>query len=139
MIPSRLRRQQAISAAFGVELLEDRTVPATLTVTTLADAVVNDGQVSLREALTAANNDSTVDGATGSGADVIEFDASLFTPAGQQTITLGSTLTVSSELTINGPGAGELALDGGRAISDLGPSRGIRRPDGPRPDADRYQ
>ena len=92
--------------------LESRTI----VVTTLTDE--DDGDIdpangtgtSLREAIDFANAEGQVD---------IVFDPDLLTPAGQQTITLGSPLTVSSEFTINGPGAGELALEGGRAFDDL--------------------
>ena len=67
--------------------------------------------VTLREAILAANSDSTTDlGQTGSGADTIDFDLDVF--GTRQTITLGGTeLTISSELTINGPGADRLTID----------------------------
>lgn len=48
---------------------------ATITVTTVADTVADDGACSLREAITAANTDAAVGGcAAGNGADVIEFN-----------------------------------------------------------------
>ena len=51
---------------------------ATVTVTTLADSLATNGQVSLREALQAANTDMSVDGsAAGAGADTIVFAAGL--------------------------------------------------------------
>ena len=60
----------------------------------------NDNLVTLREAIIAANNNTTTDlGDTGSGADTIIFDASL----DDTTITLtGSQLNISSDLTIDG-------------------------------------
>lgn len=62
----------------SIEPLEDRTLLSTITVTSLADNLTSDGQVTLREAIQAANSDSSVDGSTaGSGADTIVFDPSL--------------------------------------------------------------
>lgn len=83
---------------FVVEHLEDRCTPAVLTVTTIDDVVADDGQLSLREAIMAANTDTTVDGATGSGADQIMFDSSL---AGG-TIRLNSQLEITSIIDILG-------------------------------------
>ena len=44
----------------AVELLEVRCLPATITVTSTGDAVAVDGVVTLREAITSANNNSNV-------------------------------------------------------------------------------
>ena len=73
---------------------------ATITVTTFADAVANDGQVSLREALFAANGDTTVDGVTGAGDDTIVFSP----------LAIGSIGLIGGELLItsNVTGAGML-------------------------------
>src|SRR6516225_9047199 len=61
-----------------LEPLEDRIAPATLTVTTLADESTTDGQVSLREAIQAAETHKSVDGsATGTGNDTIVFAPSI--------------------------------------------------------------
>ena len=82
---------------------------AVLTVNTLLDNTTGgDGLVTLREAIIAANNDAATDlGATGSGADVIQFTG----VAG--TITLGGTeLQITESLAINGPGAGTLTVSG---------------------------
>jgi CSLREA domain-containing protein len=82
---------------------------ATITVTSLADDTVLNGQVTLREAILAANTDTSVDGsAAGSGADEIVF------AAGPGTITLNGTPlpAVTGGLTLSGPGADRLALDG---------------------------
>lgn len=75
-----------------LEALEDRLAPAVaLLVTSPGDAVAPDGVVTLREALLAANNNSTVNEAVhdGSGGiDTIRFDtAGAF--ATPQTIVLG--------------------------------------------------
>jgi CSLREA domain-containing protein len=62
----------------SVDHLEDRAVPATITVTSLADNLDADGQITLREAIQAANTDASVDGSTaGAGADLIQFDSSI--------------------------------------------------------------
>ncbi len=92
-----------------LEHLEDRTVPAIITVTSAADD--GSGGITLREAIQAANTDLSVDGSTaGSGTDTIQFAAVL---VGGQTITLGGTqLLIDSNLTINGPGASALTIDG---------------------------
>ncbi len=62
-----------------VEPLEDRTVPSILFVNSAADDTTpGDGLVTLREAIEAANTDTTTDlGATGNGADFIFFLGSL--------------------------------------------------------------
>ncbi len=62
--PARRRRYRP-----RLEVLEDRLAPALLTVTSLADDVTDNGQLTLREALQAANTDTTVDGVTGNGDD----------------------------------------------------------------------
>src|SRR5262245_32343834 len=111
-----------------VEALEDRVVPAVITVTSLVDDLSADGQVTLREAILAANTDSSVDGSVaGSGADTIEFAAGLFT-GGDQTLTLSappvndatsfgaSAFVVDSEIAIVGP-TGNNGLTVARALA----------------------
>ncbi|MFO0825891.1 MAG: choice-of-anchor Q domain-containing protein [Gemmataceae bacterium] len=76
------RKSRRSSAAWRRKLeltpLEDRTVPATITVTSLADNVTVDGQVTLREAIKAAETNTSVDGSIpGSGADTIVFAPNL--------------------------------------------------------------
>jgi len=84
-----------------VEALEDRRLLAAITVTSLADNAFPGGGVTLREAIQAANTDTSVDGsALGNGADTILFDATLF--ATPQTITLdGLDLEITEALTID--------------------------------------
>src|SRR5262245_12949288 len=95
-----------------VEALEDRTVPAVITVTTLADNVTVDGQVTLREAVNAANTDTSVDGSTaGSGADTIQFAAGL----------AGGTINLA---TIGDDSCGPAALGAGSNITIDGLSGG---------------
>ena len=89
---------------------------ATITVTTTdASAITNDGQVSLAEAIQAANTDTSVDGsAAGSGSDIIVFHQNLK----GQTIRWSSAtaLAVTSNITINGDvdgdGKGDIILSG---------------------------
>src|SRR5262245_43404728 len=79
-----------------VEPLEDRTVPSTFTVQNLNDS----GPGSLRAAITDANAHPN--------ADLIKFANGL---AG--TIHLASQLSITEDLTINGPGAGNITVNGG--------------------------
>jgi hypothetical protein len=92
------RRASGCRAGFRprLEPLEDRTVPATFTVSNLADA----GNGSLRQAVLDAN--------ALPGADDIRFADGL-----QGTIALtGGQLSITDHLTIDGPGAGLLAVSG---------------------------
>src|SRR4051794_33834748 len=94
-----------------LEALEDRTVPAVYTVTTAADVIdPNDGVLSLREAVLAA--DAT------SEADTISL------PAGRYVLTrtgpnedAGATgdLDIVGNLSIEGAGAANTLIDGNQA------------------------
>ncbi len=90
-------RKRAVVTPLSVERLEDRTVPSTFTVRTLADG----GPGSLRQAVLDANAHP--------GPDVIRF-----APAARDgTIALtGGQLNVTDNLTIDGPGAERLAVSG---------------------------
>ncbi len=77
--------------------LEDRAVPATFTVTNLLD---NAAAGSLRWAVGQANANPN--------ADLIRFAGGL-----QGTITLGSELSVTQDVTLDGPGAAQITLSGG--------------------------
>jgi hypothetical protein len=80
----------------GVVVLEARTLPTTFTVLNLADS----GAGSLRQAILDSENNP--------GADIIDFD-----PGVQGTITLTSgQLTITHDLSINGPGAAVLSVSG---------------------------
>src|SRR5262245_22041487 len=79
-----------------LESLEDREVPATFTVLNLAD----NGSDSLRTAVAAANANP--------GADMIEFADGLIGTIGLT----GGQLSINDHLTIDGPGAGLLAVSG---------------------------
>ena len=75
----------------NVEALEERSLLATITVTGTGDTIANDGVVTLREAITAANTnaDPRANLAGRSGLDTIAFN---IPGAGVQTIHLTSAL-----------------------------------------------
>ena len=96
-----------------VEELEARSLLTQITVTSLADVVADDGQVTLREAVTAANEDRSVDGSeAGSGADEIVFAESLVQDSAVIVLKEGE-IAINSDLTIRGPGSEQLSIDGG--------------------------
>ncbi|HMF13816.1 MAG TPA: hypothetical protein VKE94_15965, partial [Gemmataceae bacterium] len=118
----------------GIEGLEDRCTPATLTVNTLGDNIDHtDSVLTLREAIDVVNTQSNsglstnelaqISGTLGSK-DTIQFAPSLFTSQGQ-TIKLSitgntdnlygdSAFAFNTEVTIEGPtGTNGLTLDGG--------------------------
>jgi CSLREA domain-containing protein len=86
---------------------------ANITVNTLEDAADSDGDCSLREAITAANQNFPRDGCpAGSSlaADTIDFSVT-------GTITLASTLpSIFSSMIIAGPGADKLTISGNNAV-----------------------
>ena len=93
-----------------LETLDGRVLPSTLLVRSLDGFGSLTGPVTLRRAIAAAQN-----------GDTIVFDQSLFT-YGHQTLQLTSgqpgfggdiELFISKDLTIQGPGGGELTIDGG--------------------------
>jgi len=81
-----------------LEILEDRAVPSTFTVLNLLDS----GPDSLRAAVADANANP--------GADLIRFAGGL-----HGTITLGSELSITDDLTINGRGENPLTISGNNA------------------------
>jgi CSLREA domain-containing protein len=85
------------AAMRGVETLERRTLLASIVVNTTADnAIAGDGLTTLREAITAANSNTTT--------DVITFNLG----PGPQTINLTTALpAITRDLSIIGPGAAE--------------------------------
>jgi CSLREA domain-containing protein len=89
---------------------------ATITVTTLDDVVLDaDGKISLREAIMAANGDTTVDGVTGSGADTIVFDASLAGGISALTTQFVPTGTLTIDGDVDGDNKADITLSGGDA------------------------
>ena len=107
--PMRTVAAQYLSAA---ERLEDRTLLSTITVTSLADSLNAGSGVTLRDAIQAANTDTSVDGSVAGEAgvqNVITFQAGL-----NGTISLNSALgamTLSSSMTIQGLGAANTIID----------------------------
>jgi predicted outer membrane repeat protein len=95
------------SPRLRLQCLEDRSVPATISVTTTADVVAADGQLSLREAITQANSNPD--------ADVIVLPAGVFrialAGAGEDANATGD-FDVTGAVTIRGAGAGKTVVDG---------------------------
>src|SRR5258708_26971753 len=58
----RLRKRREVPRLRAAEVLESRCLLAVITVTSLADNLVHDGKVTLREAIQAANTNTRVDG-----------------------------------------------------------------------------
>lgn len=105
-LPKGVRRKQRSqvepSRRMRLETLEDRRMLATITVNSFADDMVVDGNVTLREAILAANTDTSVDGSVaGSGADTINFVPAL---AGQTVNLNGTELAITETLTIDSTG-----------------------------------
>jgi hypothetical protein len=86
-------------ARLGLEALEERAVPATFTVLNGLD----DGDGSLRAAIAAANDETS-----NPGHDDINFDSGVTAVS----LTTGQ-LTISSDVSITGPGANLLSISGG--------------------------
>jgi len=88
---SLVRRKGRGFSKLPAEVLESRALLSTLTVTTLNDTVANDGQLSLREAVTQANSTTA--------ADTIVFANSL--DGGTLSLN-GTELAITNDLTIDG-------------------------------------
>jgi hypothetical protein len=108
--PRRSAREFSRSPA--AEVLEVRALLSTITVTSLDDNTTHDGKVTLREALSAANSNISVDDSTAgqSGVqDQIVFQAGL---TGTIHLALGQ-LPISDSVRIIGLGAGSTVIDSG--------------------------
>jgi CSLREA domain-containing protein len=111
------------TVVLGIELTLTRRLPTvvqadtTIYVNTTDDELNSDGDCSLREAIRAANSDTTVDACpAGSGADTIIL------PAGVYTLTISGIveeaaatgdLDITDDLTLIGAGASTTTIDGG--------------------------
>jgi len=104
-----LNRWQPLAA----EVLETRLLPAQIVVTSLLDDVAVDGQVTLREAIEAANLDRSVDGSTaGSGSDEIVFAPALLSTGSVQINISEGELLITSPVKITGFGPASTVLNG---------------------------
>ncbi len=121
----RRRKSSQQRRRLFLEQLESRRLLAVITVTSLADNSATDGLVTLREAVLAAETDTSVDGSNaGSGADLIQFSPHLLSSADQfinltnfTTNSVGrSAFVITTALTIEGP-------DGDYGISIYGGSK----------------
>ena len=93
------RRSRKTGNRTDYNLLEQRLALTTFVVTTLADGIADDGQVTLREAIVAANTNAVAGDAAAGDADgdAIRFDSSL--AGGTINLTEGQ-LTISDDLAI---------------------------------------
>jgi CSLREA domain-containing protein len=118
----------------SVELLEARCVPATIVVNSLADGTTPLGQVTLRDAIQAANTNQSVNGSVAGspGADTIAFAPALTATCSQATpctirldTSLGQ-LSISEPLTVQAPGSAKITLDarGNSRLFDIAASAG---------------
>ena len=112
----RTRMQNDWQRRLLMEPLEDRRLLAVITVDSILDNTNDDGRITLREAIIAANNDAIADPTegtqAGSGADTINFVFSGGGIGGGPAIilTLGE-LEITEALTIDGPGQTVLTID----------------------------
>jgi hypothetical protein len=115
----------------AVTPLEDRLAPAILTVTSLADALISgtSSALSLREAIALIDSGGTATDSSGNRLatakashietsqpfgvmDTIRFDPQLFGSSQQQIVLKDGQLLLSADVTIVGPGASQLAVNG---------------------------
>jgi CSLREA domain-containing protein len=98
-----------------VQTLETRILPATITVTSLDDDVMQNGFVTLREAIQAANTNKAVDGSVAGsvGEDTIVFAPTLDTSAGliASLAMSGEQFTISESVKIIGNGSLKTVID----------------------------
>ena len=119
--PQTKVRKRPLRYLPSLECFEDRVVPAVLTVNSLLDTTTAGTSLTLREAvllvdgtlgraLTTAEQ-AQVTGTLGTN-DTIQFKL----PSGSQTITLtGGALDITKSVTITGPGAANLTINGNNA------------------------
>lgn len=106
-----------VTLTFNLAITAPPVYAANLTVNSTSDTITaEDGLCTLREAIINANTDNDTTGGdciAGSGADTISFSIT-------GAITLGSILpNITTDITISGPDAADLILDGNEAVSIL--------------------
>ena len=125
------RPANAWRSRLAVTPLEDRLAPAILTVTSLADALISgtSSALTLREAIALIDSGGTATDSSGNRLatakashietsqpfgvmDTIRFDPQLFGSSQQQIVLEDGQLLLSANVTIVGPGAGQLAVNG---------------------------
>ncbi|MBX7105661.1 MAG: right-handed parallel beta-helix repeat-containing protein, partial [Gemmataceae bacterium] len=101
-------RPQKHHTRLGVAPLDDRCLPAVITVTSYDDVIAVDGKVTLREALTSANNNASLNSDVTArvvgnyGTDTIVLDPTVF--KGNLILELDTQLpTITGDLTLQGP------------------------------------
>ena len=115
-----------LASLLGSPIFVTPAYAAGITVDSSTDTSADDGFCTLREAITNANNDSQLYGsagecATGSGTDSISFDSSL---AGT-IIHLASTLSISSDMTIDGSSlSSQISISGDDSVQVLSVNSG---------------
>ena len=113
----RLRRRKSnwnLPSSIPAECLEDRTLLSTITVTGLTDGTSIASGVTLRDAIEAANTDSSVNGSVAGEAGV--QNVIVFQPGLTGSIALARTLgalTISSSMKIEGLGAPVTSINAG--------------------------
>jgi fibronectin-binding autotransporter adhesin len=122
LLPSGIRRARRHSARAmqrnaptwrsAVETLEDRVTPSNFNVITLSDGPGSAADVTLRYAV---NNSAA--------GDTVTFDPSISFPGA--TITTASTLTIGHNLTIIGPGAANMFVNGDDAHTVFSVANGV--------------
>ena len=121
----RRHRFRKLRPALGALALVAGSLPAaTITVNSVSDQDLEDAFCTLREAIIAANVDFAYHGCGGgSGADTIEFQLA---PGATIVGSVVGLPTITTSLTLAGPGAGQLTIDG----ADLQPLFLVDSPSG---------
>jgi CSLREA domain-containing protein len=117
IFPVTLHIFMVLSLLLGSALTVTPVYAAGITVNTTADEDNTGANCSLREAITAANTDMAYGGCTaGSSADIITLPAGTYTltiPGGNEDSNETGDLDITSDLTINGAGAGTTKIQAG--------------------------
>jgi hypothetical protein len=136
----RTNRKAPARSRLSVEMLEDRLIPATLTVSALADNTLADSQLTLREAILLVNNGGDATAALGRSLTSGEAAAvNTTTPfgvndtimltgsgsSGVNDLTVDLPLNLARSVRIAGPGAGQFVIDGDAATTVIQVRSGV--------------